>query len=408
MRSATLIRKEILEHLISYRTLLTAVLCFVLLVSSAVLMTADYASRRAGYDGRDATGQTQLGKRPKLTRAPSPLSVLARGLDPQMGRLLTMTWSQPRRDPGAKVLDSGDRNFLMSLFQPFDLVHIVGFVLSLLALFFSFDGICGEKTSGTLRLLLASSRSRGEILLAKWIGGQVSLLACLLPSALLLLATLSLSADLELGQEGWARIGLILLLSGFFISVFFSLGLLVSARTHRPATSLQVILFLWALWVLGVPNLGILMAKGIQPVREVLDVEREKQAVDRRDYGDYMAYSRACWHLDDRYIAEVEAQVGLCRDLSRLSPLSSYFYAATALSWTGVPDAHDYRDQVVQWDRRQREVGYNWAGEIPFYPRRLTLEESVSAVWVDVALLVALNALLLAAAYISFLRYDVR
>ena len=219
MRLASMIRKEALEHLTSHRTLLTAALCLVLVVSSAALMTADYASRRAGYDHRDTTGQTQLGKRPKLARAPSPLSVLARGLDPQMGRLLSMTWSQPRRDPGAKVLDSGDRNLLMSLFEPFDLAHIVGFVLSLLALFLAFDGVCGEKAAGTLRMLLASGASRSEILMGKWIGGQVSLLACLLPAVLLLLAVLSLAPGLDLDREAWVRIGLILLFSGLLVSI---------------------------------------------------------------------------------------------------------------------------------------------------------------------------------------------
>ena len=403
-----IIRKEVLEHLLSSRSVLTAALCLALIASSALLMTGDYAARRAGYDHRDRAGQTQAGKRPKLTREPSPLSVLARGLDPEMGRLLFITWAQPRRDPGARALDAGDRNLLPSLFEPFDLVHIVGYALSLLALFFSFDGICGEKSAGTLRLTLSCGGSRTGVLLGKWVGGQVSLFACLLPAVLTLFAVLSLSPALRLGGEAWGRVGLLLIASLLFLSTFFSLGLLVSARAHRPATALQVVLFLWAVWVLGAPNLGILAAKTLRPVPSALDVEREKGGIDRRAYATELDYFRACWGLDDAYIGRVVAQSDLAQNLSRPSPLSSYLYAATTLAWTGVPDAHRFRDEVIRWDRRQRGQGYHWEGDIPFFPKRMALDETLRAVWVDLGLLALLNALFLGAAWASFQRYDVR
>lgn len=405
---AHIVRKEILEHLLSYRTLLAASLCFVLVGSSTLLMLDDYASRRAGYDHRDRVGQTQAGKRPKLTREPSPLSVLVRGLDAEMGRLVFITWAQPRRDPGARVLDAGDRNLLPSLFEPFDFAHTVGYVLSLLAMFFSFDAVCGERASGTLRVALSHGVRRSVLLMGKWVGGQVTMLACLGPAVAAVAALVGASADLRLDGEAWLRIGVLLLLSALYVSLFFSLGLLASSRTHRPATALQVLLFVWAVWVLGIPNTGILAARALRPVPDALDVERAKGAISLKDYPTETEYFQACWKLDDAYVTKVVGQANLSQALSRPSPLASYLYAASALAWTGVPDAHDFRDQVIGWDRRQREAGYFWEGEIPFYPGRRAFEDTMAQVWPDLGLLIGMNALLLFAAIVSFSRYDAR
>ena len=94
-------RKEVGDNLRSARALI-ALLVSLLLVVSFVLLVEDYEQRKLSYDRRDAVGQTRAGKRPKLTAPPSKLSVLARGLESQRRRLLLITWSQPRRQPGRR------------------------------------------------------------------------------------------------------------------------------------------------------------------------------------------------------------------------------------------------------------------------------------------------------------------
>jgi hypothetical protein len=61
-------------------------------MASLTLLVADYQERKLGFDQRDAAGQTRAGKRPKLSAPPTPLSVLARGLEAHNGRLLFITW----------------------------------------------------------------------------------------------------------------------------------------------------------------------------------------------------------------------------------------------------------------------------------------------------------------------------
>ena len=68
-------------------------------------MTRNYQNRQINYSLRDKMGQTRTGMRPKLAKPPTSLSILARGLDADMGRLIFIWWSQPRKEAGADVVD---------------------------------------------------------------------------------------------------------------------------------------------------------------------------------------------------------------------------------------------------------------------------------------------------------------
>lgn len=161
---------------------LAGLLCALLTVASLSLLLGDYTVRKHGYDQRDQAGQTRAGKRPKLSAPPTPLSVLARGLEMHNGRLLFITWSQPRRQPGAAVMDQGDPNPLFEIFQAPDLVHIVQYILSLLALLAAYDAICGERLRGTLALVFTGPLRRGVFIAGKALGVLLGQLAIFLPT----------------------------------------------------------------------------------------------------------------------------------------------------------------------------------------------------------------------------------
>jgi len=433
-----IIRKEIAENIISYRNLVTTGLCIALFLSSALIMTRDYENRQTNYSLRDAMGQTRTGMRPKLAKPPASLSVLARGLDESMGRLIFIWWSQPRKEAGADVVDPVERNPLFSLFAAPDFVYIVKIVMSILALFFAFDSICGEKERGTLKMMLASGKiGRSGIILGKWLGGYLSFLICFLPALLLVLIWIVVHPTLDIKSEDWGRIGLIVFFSLLYISIFFILGLFVSTLTHRGATSLLIILLLWVVWVIGVPNLGVLLAKRLSPVPESLAFMSEKQAIGQQRFNSGMERTEAYWQADDRYIAQVNRQADLVGKLTRVSPLASYVYVASALARTGVVESQKYRRDVVDWDRNIRRMAnqqmeeyrrqvedynagkmsappkrpkgaYEWAEEAPFNYREMRLSEAFGKIRVDIFIILGLNVVFFMAAYLSFLRYDVR
>jgi len=409
-------KKEITENIISYRNIITSTLCIILFLLSIFLLSRDYQHRRESYDMRDVLGQTRAGKRPKIAREPTKLSVLAKGLDEHTGRLLFIWWGQPNRmETGAEVIDTGLKNLLMSMFATPDFVYIVKIVLSLLALFFAYDAICGEKQRGTLKLILANSVSRGSVLLGKWLGGFSSFLLCFLPALLLVLIWMVAFPVAPLNGEDWARIGLIVFLSLIYISIFFSLGLFVSAITHRTATALLIILFLWVIWAITIPNLGVLIAQRLAPVPEPQDIISQKRDVGRQQYDSTLEYFEACWKVDDKYIAMVDKQTNLAQQLSRFSPLASYTYAVTTIARTGMNESQRYKRAVIEWDRDIRRVAmtqhvgaYDWQEKVPFVYHEISLAEGLNAVTVDIVLLILFNVLLFMAACVAFLRYDVR
>jgi ABC-type transport system involved in multi-copper enzyme maturation permease subunit len=81
-----------------------------------------------------------------------------------------------RGTPQDVEVESFDLSPMPALFPLMDWFLIVGVVMSLLALVFSYDAICGEREDGTLRLAISYPVSRSVLLLGKWTGGFLSLL----------------------------------------------------------------------------------------------------------------------------------------------------------------------------------------------------------------------------------------
>ena len=151
-------------------------------------------------------------------------------------------------------MDSSDNSFL-NIFSSIDIVFIFEVVLSLLALIFAYDALAGERESGTLRLVLTHPVRRGHILLAKYISAMLCLFVPLLMSLLLAVILLTTSTSISLSTDDFLRIGGIVLSSLVYLSVFYLIGLLISAVTRRTSTALMLSMFVWGFLVLVYPNM---------------------------------------------------------------------------------------------------------------------------------------------------------
>ena len=149
---------------------------------------------------------------------------------------------------------NSDQLFL-DIFTAIDIVFVFEGVLSLLALIFSYDAIAGEREHGTLRLVLTHPVGRGHILLAKYISAMLCLLMPLLLSLLLALVLLTTAPAFSLSMPDFLRIGGIVFASVAYLSVFYLIGLLVSAMTRRTSTALMLLMFVWSFLVLVYPNM---------------------------------------------------------------------------------------------------------------------------------------------------------
>ena len=258
----TLIRRELLDNLMTFRFAAAVFITLLLVVANTAVLIKDYERRLEAYNTALKTHQQQLRERKTysggkldIARPPNPLSIFNVGLDKQLGN---ETWISHSYVPTLWDADMlGTTNPLLNLFSSIDIVFIFEVVLSLMALIFAYDAIAGERERGTLRLVLTHPVNRGQILLAKYISAMICLLVPLLMSLLLALILLTISTTISLSIDDLIRIVGIVLSSVAYLSVFYFIGMLISAVTRRTGTALMLAMFVWGFSVLVYPNLII-------------------------------------------------------------------------------------------------------------------------------------------------------
>lgn len=151
-------------------------------------------------------------------------------------------------------------------------------VLSLLAILFTYDAIVGERERGTLKLSLSNRVPRDRLILGKTIGGFISLMVPLVIPFVIGLVMLLVYPDLSFTAGDWIRMGLIFLLFILYLSVFFTLGLLVSTLTGRSSSSLFILLFAWVTFIFVIPKVAVIVAGLINPIPSVHEVTAQKDA----------------------------------------------------------------------------------------------------------------------------------
>ncbi len=452
-----LIRKELLEQLLSLRAAMSGVICLVIVLSSTFVLTRDFKEALADYRTNLVMHKHEIEESRdfafegiNIDKPLNPMQIFFRGV----GRELTSTARvSGEREPQFEA--NFERNPVVFLFPPIDLLFFIGVIMSLLAIAFSYDAISGEKEQGTLKLLMSYSVPRDQVILSKWIGGYLAMILPLIVSLLCGLVIVILFPTVELRLEDWSALGAVLLVALLYLSAIFSLGLFVSARTHLASTSITVLLMAWVLTVLAAPNIAPYIAKQIKPVRSFTLVEREKYQLEREDqqkFDEGMArwseenphvpgrwgpewhaeyYSRRLEQLprimdmqnriNEQYHKHLNEQIQLAQNISRLSPFSSFAYAVSDLANTGVRDRNRFMDQLPDYRKEvtvfglERQIAaeetadYEDEAIIEGYPQ-FRLEESAVVdriSWVDILILGVWNVVFFMGAYLSFLRYDV-
>lgn len=262
----TLIRRELLDNLMTFRFAAAVVIMLLLVVANTVVLIKDYEQRLADYNTAVKTHRQDLLRESKtysyamlgtwgmhVDRPPNPLSIFNTGLDKRLGNKITIShaFTPTIWDANKYAADNPLFNILTSI----DIVLIFQGILSLLALIFAYDAIAGDYEHGTLRLVLSHPVRRGYILFAKYIGAMICLLVPLLMSLLLMLILLTTSAMISLNTDDFLRIGGIVLTSLVYLSLFYLIGMLISAITRRTSTALILSMFVWGFLVLVYPNL---------------------------------------------------------------------------------------------------------------------------------------------------------
>ena len=256
----TLIRREILDNLMTFRFAAAVFIMLLLVVANTAVLIKDYERRLAGYNTAVKTHQDKLrsykaysGYELYVDRPPNPLSLFNAGFDKRLGNQVKVYHAFVPTLWDAKM--HGSDNPFLNIFTSIDIVFIFEVILSLTALLFAYDALAGERERGTLRLVMAQQVRRGHILLAKYISAMLCLLVPLLTSLLLAMILLTSNQSLSLSTDDFLRIGGIILTSLAYLSVFYLIGLLISEVTRRTSTALMLSMFVWGFLVLVYPNM---------------------------------------------------------------------------------------------------------------------------------------------------------
>ena len=104
----------------------------------------------------------------------------------------------------------------------------------------------------------------------------------------MVLILLSSTSSIQLDGEDFLRIGGIVLTTSIYLSVFYLIGLLISATTRRTATSLMLCMFLWVALVLVYPNWSRFTITPVGDTRAIQssadqEIEQIWEEVDREE-----------------------------------------------------------------------------------------------------------------------------
>ena len=399
----TLIKREFIEHIQSLRFSLTLILCVGLMVLNAlVLVHTTYQFERDVYreniaqqhqklrdHGAAGLRQLLLEGPGVLYKKPSELAFCAGFADNKlpdkidsetvsiyiMSYIGGMTVDKSFYWPWILSFSTELKDApLLSTFITIDWVFIIGVLLSLAAFLFTHDAIIGEKESGTLKLVMANSLPRHTLLLGKFLGAMLVLIAVLILSVALNLLIVLILADLSLDSSHTGRIAVMVAISVVYLIGCTSLGLLISAYSSSRLVSLTTVLFVWVSMVLLWPQMGKTIAELFH--EEVHELERTKYVYEHGD-GSYT------WHpirghafdlamkgnrsdptiikrlssalraerahhqeLENTLLIRRLQQVNLAQNIVRVSPTGAYQYAMEAIAGTGLPRYRHFIDQA--------------------------------------------------------------
>lgn len=397
------------------------------------------------FNGRIPADELEI----HIFRHSPDLAVLGTGLEGQLPDLVKLDMEGISVEVGQ--VEASDS---VSLLGTVDLLFLVQFLLSLVAIVLSFDLICGERETGTLKLLLIHDVSRGQVLRGKLASVFALLIVPITLSLALGLGLLRLVGGWSpAGSEEWLRLLALFVLSLLYLGSFVHLGAWVSSLTSRSLTSLVILLFIWAAATAILPQSASLISQAVHPTESAVSLLqkksrlrnklRQEQLEELRPLVDEEEYSELRQEIADRYEDRLERELGklerehrqersrqrrLTSVLAAASPASALSFAWTALTGTGPAHARSFFNSVSAYQEQLQATLFAGtfrdifaAGQargqirlvdpeqIPEFEYSIPdFEATLGRIWPHVGLLILFNLIPAAGAHIAFARYDVR
>jgi len=256
----------------------------------------------------------------------------------------------------------------------------------ILAIAMGFDLISGERERGSLKVLLSHPLFRDDVINGKALGGLLAL-----SLAVFIIVLLSVAALLIFGivptLEEFFRIFVYALLSILYLFAFFSISLMASVIMKNSTNALILSLVLFILLSAFIPMISWQITERIvgeppePPKFEVVEIENGVVAkpvkIDEEEMQEYEKKMREYWEKREK-VQQIFDLLDPSENYQRLSSatLSPYYYASSS-----------------PFGEAEKKEG---------------ILETLGALWKNLLALIVYPAVAYGAAYMKFMRMDVR
>jgi len=386
-----IIRKELLENLLSLRFVLSLLLIICLYATIGFVFVSKYTRQTDDYWKRTNENIAAFSERAdqlyklafyeqEIWRKPRPLSLCVEGFERYLPNYFN---SSLFRTQLPEVRSRS--NFLLPNFCDIDWVFIISIPLSFVVLLFTYDSFCGERQAGTLRLILSGAIPRHQVFLGKYFGAAFTLAIPLLMGFLINLIIVISSGVVNLGSGEWLRIIGIALISFLYLSMFLLLGMFVSSRTARSANSIIILLLVWVCLVILLPRLGRIVSD--MYYKSMSHAEFQKKIVENKDqifsemragkYGEkafefhpdrnhpsvnppaavrfWNAFSASVGQVYEQHHNQMLAQAFAGRNFALVSPMVIYQQASEIIAGTGLNRCASLYQQIKRYQEQLKE-----------------------------------------------------
>lgn len=238
-----------------------------------------YTQTNAEHETAQRTSYTQwLNQDPKSPHAaahyglyaykPVPLmAVLDKGMDDFLG---SAVWLEAHNQNDVKFRTIQDSDTL-SRFGSLTVGFVLQFLVPLLLILLSYDAVSKERESGTLRILLSTDASVGQLLGGKWLAVlRVVGLYVVGPMLLLSAGTMVLTGGTANFADTLPNLVSWVVFYGLYYGFWAGLGIWVSSRVKQSGLALVGLLGFWACGAFLVPRLCGSVARLYAPTPSAL------------------------------------------------------------------------------------------------------------------------------------------
>ncbi|XID94759.1 ABC transporter permease [Paenibacillaceae bacterium WGS1546] len=271
------------------------------------------------------------------------------------------------KDGGAASSGANSGFLFLSMFTVSDgtlpnFLTFLSFLAPLIGIAIGFDSVNSERNKGTLSRVLSQPVHRDDFLVAKFVSGLLLIAVVVFSLGFLVMGAGLLTIGYPPTPEEFGRVFVVLLITVAYVGLWLNLSLLFSVRFKQAATSALGGIAVWIFFLFFYGMIVNLIGNALMPANP----------------NDAAAF--------------IDAQQTL-NLLSRLSPAYLFQEAASTLM---LPDVRTLNPFVTQ------EQAY-LAISAP-----LSFGQSVLLVWPHIVALIAETSLSFAAAYLLFMRQEVR